>query len=425
MSGRTYLSIGDVLTLLRQEFPDVTISKIRFLESQGLVNPERTPSGYRKFYDHDVERLRWVLRQQREHFLPLKVIKDRLDDDLTGPEPTVGPSGGRSEVEAPGSAVTAHRVEAERPLAEPSHVDAGAATVVAAGATARAGGHVRVADRTEDPVLVGHRVQVGSGTAVTGVETTGGTTTGRPGERPTLPGMAGTSGSSANGPGTLTASLDPSHRAPVVDEPAGSLPADSPPAVAHAPAAAKGDGDAPPRSRARRTGSAPAGSAAAGESGVPAPAPARAPAPAPAEAAPPTSPVVPASVDLNGVSLSLGELAAASGLEPEVLAELQEYGLLRPMNVAGEEFFDEESLAVATLAAAFAQFGIEPRHLRLYKIAAEREAGFVEQIVLPLVRQRNPEARVRARETADELARLGQQLRGSLLRGSLRDLLNG
>ena len=80
------MSIGDVLTLLRQEFPDVTISKIRFLESQGLVNPERTPSGYRKFYEHDVERLRWVLRQQREHFLPLKVIKDRLDDEPGGPE---------------------------------------------------------------------------------------------------------------------------------------------------------------------------------------------------------------------------------------------------------------------------------------------------------------------------------------------------
>ncbi|MGH8995059.1 MAG: MerR family transcriptional regulator, partial [Acidimicrobiales bacterium] len=72
------MSIGDVLSLLRQEFPDITISKIRFLESQGLVNPERSPSGYRKFYEHDVERLRWVLRQQREHFLPLKVIRDRL-----------------------------------------------------------------------------------------------------------------------------------------------------------------------------------------------------------------------------------------------------------------------------------------------------------------------------------------------------------
>ena len=85
VSSRTYLSIGDVLTLLREEFPDVTISKIRFLESQGLVNPERSPSGYRKFFEHDVERLRWVLRQQREHFLPLKVIRDRLaDGDLRG-----------------------------------------------------------------------------------------------------------------------------------------------------------------------------------------------------------------------------------------------------------------------------------------------------------------------------------------------------
>ncbi len=80
MSERSHLSIGEVLSLLREEFPDVTISKIRFLESQGLVDPERTPSGYRKFYDHDVERLRWILRQQREHFLPLKVIRGRLTD---------------------------------------------------------------------------------------------------------------------------------------------------------------------------------------------------------------------------------------------------------------------------------------------------------------------------------------------------------
>ncbi len=93
MSSRTYLSIGDVLTLLREEFPDVTISKIRFLESQGLVNPERSPSGYRKFFDHDVERLRWVLRQQREHFLPLKVIRDRLADGELDEGPAEGPNG--------------------------------------------------------------------------------------------------------------------------------------------------------------------------------------------------------------------------------------------------------------------------------------------------------------------------------------------
>ena len=84
-TNATHLSIGEVLAELRDEFPDVTISKIRFLESQGLIDPERTPSGYRKFYDQDLVRLRWILHQQKEHFLPLKVIKERLEElDRTG-----------------------------------------------------------------------------------------------------------------------------------------------------------------------------------------------------------------------------------------------------------------------------------------------------------------------------------------------------
>src|SRR5687767_14155865 len=92
MADRSHLSIGEVLSLLQDEFPDVTISKIRFLESQGLLDPERTPSGYRKFYEADVRRLRWILTEQRDKFLRLKVIKDRLDDgidaELTAPEPS-------------------------------------------------------------------------------------------------------------------------------------------------------------------------------------------------------------------------------------------------------------------------------------------------------------------------------------------------
>jgi DNA-binding transcriptional MerR regulator len=80
MGEGAHLAIGEVLSQLQEEFPDVTISKIRFLESQGLIDPERTPSGYRKFYPADVERLRWILQEQRDSFLPLKVIKERLDD---------------------------------------------------------------------------------------------------------------------------------------------------------------------------------------------------------------------------------------------------------------------------------------------------------------------------------------------------------
>src|ERR671922_1473026 len=78
MPTRNYQSIGEVLVAVKTEFPDITISKIRFLESEGLIEPERTPSGYRKFYEEDLDRLKSILRMQRDEYLPLKVIKERL-----------------------------------------------------------------------------------------------------------------------------------------------------------------------------------------------------------------------------------------------------------------------------------------------------------------------------------------------------------
>lgn len=80
-------TIGAVVKMLTEEFPDITVSKVRFLESEGLVDPIRTPSGYRKFSDRDVDRLRYVLRAQRDHFLPLRVIADHLDAIDRGLEP--------------------------------------------------------------------------------------------------------------------------------------------------------------------------------------------------------------------------------------------------------------------------------------------------------------------------------------------------
>ncbi|AZM44664.1 MerR family transcriptional regulator [Streptomyces sp. WAC 06738] len=87
------LSIGGVLAVLREEFPEVTISKIRFLESEGLVEPQRSPGGYRKFGAADVERLARILRMQRDHYLPLKVIREQLDAD-----PVAGAGTGASAV---------------------------------------------------------------------------------------------------------------------------------------------------------------------------------------------------------------------------------------------------------------------------------------------------------------------------------------
>ena len=94
MSERRALSIGEVIGLLQEEFPDISISKLRFLESQGLVRPVRSSSGYRQYRAPDLERIRYVLRQQRDHFLPLKVIKAKLSAWERGEEPTVSPAAG-------------------------------------------------------------------------------------------------------------------------------------------------------------------------------------------------------------------------------------------------------------------------------------------------------------------------------------------
>ena len=467
MSARSYLSIGDVLTLLRQEFEDITISKIRFLESQGLVNPERTPSGYRKFYEHDVERLRWVLRQQREHFLPLKVIKDRLDDGSGAPD---AERKGAPDAERKG-APTAEPARAVGPEPDTAAVD-----------ESRAG----------DPVLVGHRLTAGSegrpsavgahpagdgplslvgeGSALPGIGSGG-----EFADEPPVPVRAGVGGPagrsspkparSAGSAGSAGSARRDPERAPVLEllddgASSGSVtsPGDGANGADEGPVAGKGAGTATSGSsgasgpvltgtgspRAGSTGPSPASAGPAGAGAkdpgsAPEPDPAARPAPPhrasksrgkaggrapsgsatsrPAAAGPPSG--------AGGTNLSAEELSAASGLDLTVVRELQEFGLLAPSTMAGVEYFDEEALAVAMVAAGFTRFGIEPRHLRLYKNAAEREAGFVEQVVLPLVRQRNPEARARAHETAEELALLGQQLRGSLLRTALGNLLNG
>ena len=299
MAERAHLSIGEVLALLQDDFPDVTISKIRFLESQGLLDPERTPSGYRKFYEGDIARLRWILRHQRDHFLPLKVMKDRLEDAAaTGLEVPPDEPAPAAPVETPSLF--------ETPIGDTSAIGDGQPTP-AAPATPPAD----VADLIEAP-------------------------------QPVEPPVAAT--------------------------------------------------------------------------------PARAARPAPTMPALPVRPPVnPLDAGPTGVSFTGEELAEASGLSLRDLSELSRYGLLVGYAVAGDTFYDGDALVVARTAAGFMRFGIEARHLRMYKVAAEREAGFMEQVVMPLLKQRNPRARQQATDNLGELASLGEQLRSALLRGALRD----
>lgn len=267
MAKRAHSSIGDVLNQLRDEFPDITISKIRFLESQGLVEPERTPSGYRKFYPADVERLRFILRQQREKFLPLKVIKEQLDE--------IDENGGFATAEGP-------------------------------------------PDRLLDIR-------------------------------------------------TVDALFEQTRRAAQVAE-------------ARSVAALVRDDE--------------------GAEDL--------------------------AISESGVILTRAELARAAGLTDEDLGLLEEYGLVTPSHTSRDRvLFDDDALAVARVCAGFMRHGIEPRHLRMYRAFAEREASLFEQVLLPYRRQRNPEAQARTTETLGELAGLGRRLRTALLRQTVRRSATG
>jgi DNA-binding transcriptional MerR regulator len=357
VTSRTYLSIGDVLTLLREEFPDVTISKIRFLESQGLVNPERSPSGYRKFFDHDVERLRWVLRQQREHFLPLKVIRDRLADGDLGDEVGAEQPNGKT-ARAP-QAVAVAGVAPGHAHEQPTKADEEAMARILADASRRAA-------KLPDEKQARPGLQV-----VTEVESSP-----RAAAEPAAPRDLATAAPRR----TAT-----ERRADATTTLGGRPPGPAtPPASPGSPGATnRANGTALPR-----------------EPDAPVP-----------------PPFVPPQVE---ASTRKGEAKS-----DEAVAGLKGFGLVESVTVAGIETYDEDALTVANLAAAFRAFGIEPRHLRLYRNAADRELGLIEQVVIPLLRQRNPESRQRAVEGADQLAALGQSMRATLLRQALRRHLGG
>jgi DNA-binding transcriptional MerR regulator len=230
------MNIGQVLDELRPDFPGVTIPKIRFLEDKGLIKPERTPSGYRKFSHDDVDRLRYVLRMQRDHYLPLKVIGEHLDAIDRGLEPP--------------------------PI---------------------------------DPVV------------------------------PTVPRVA--------------------------------LAADGLPSA---------------ESFTRR----------------------------------------------DSVRLSRRELVKIAEISEQLLDQLEQFGLVTPRPGTGH--YDTDDLVVATTARELAAYGFEPRHLRAFKTAADREIGLVEQVIAPQKRGRDAGAKARAQETVSEIAALSVRLHATLVKAGLR-----
>jgi len=230
------MNIGEVLDRLRPDFPGVTIPKIRFLEDKGLIKPERTPAGYRKFTIADVDRLRYILTMQRDHYLPLRIIGEHLDAIDRGLEPP--------------------------PI---------------------------------DSVV------------------------------PTVPKVA--------------------------------LAADGLPSA---------------ESFARS----------------------------------------------DHLRLSRKELLKIAGVDEELLDQLEQYGLIVPRTGTGH--YDTDALVIAQTARELAEFGFEPRHLRAFKTAADREVGLVEQVIAPHKRGRDAAAKARAEDTVSEIAALSVRLHATLVKSGLR-----
>ena len=321
MSDRPYLSIGEVLGLLLEEFPDITISKIRFLESQGLIDPERTPSGYRKFYDPDVERLRVILREQRENFLPLKVIRDRLESGAIEGEGATPPRGIRNVTVLPvgGDDSRETAVSRQHPSAQLRLAETPANGL----------------DRRASPEAL----------AATGAA-------------PTPPEAVAAPATSA---------------VPVAQPPTTEAPAAEPDAE---PDAEETDVTEPMNQ--------------------------------------PTATIDPHQ------TYTTAELCSIAGIDETQLAQIESFGLVAGRGTGAFALYTGGDVAVAVAAAGFLSRGVEGRHLRAWRQAADREAALFEQLILPQLRQRNPQARAQAVETLHELARLGGELRAALVGNALR-----
>ncbi len=375
---RKYLALGELLDVLRPEYPDLTVSKIRFLEQQGLLMPERTPSGYRKFYPGHVERLRWILEQQEGTYLPLREIKTRLqaaEAEGRFPELDVVDLGSEHHEEGNDSSeaeLAQYRSAPPAALGERRH-PAGLFRTLAAEIGEPAGPPPVEAKPTKPTLRVVARGRDAMHTPIT--------------DR-----IAKSKASPP--PESETSTTRPGER--LADRPAAKSPA--------APAPEGGTAMNDSSIDASRTSS----------SGTNA----RANAAEPTAASTASTP----STGLAGsnVTLTFNELVAQSGCSADDIRQLEQFGLIVARTVLGKTYYDENALTAALVAVKMSAFGVEARHLRLYRNAAERESDFFLQVVSPLIYRREDKARQQAAANLNELQQLGAKLREATLRQVLQ-----
>lgn len=378
MGNRGYRSIGETLDLIKEEFPEVTISKIRFLETQGLIAPERTTNGYRKFYDHDIERLSFVLRQQREQFLPLKVIKDRITEKEPGVF-VLDPSKGRF---AGGAKVKSSKFEKDI-FGDP---------LVAPAGNGQSKHKPKVEDKTL-PVYADQRPSPGRGGKVLSSEAGNAYRRGEPTADKRVVG-------------------DPSSRAKATKNP--NSPYQEVARIAATQTERNISGDRPPRLFALPTASSLAEKlddfkypSSSQES--------RGEAEDISDAD--------SGSDFPKSSFTSRDIAEQAGLTLVQVGELTTFGLLSPTTIRSQLIYCSADLELAILAREFARFGLEARHLKMYKLSADREASFLEQVIVPILANRSQKSRAKAESALTQLGEVGSQFRTLLLERAIEKII--
>ncbi len=437
-SGDTdYWSIGDVLALLHDDFPDVTISKIRFLESQGLIRPERTPSGYRRFKEQDLDRLRWVLVQQRDNYLPLKVIRDRLDEIGDGPLPDIDPEprpeqlqiGATSSVVAQAgiSASSANSLTLEASVdeiaieivpeleADPAHNETPAETEPLAETPAEPEPLDEAPAETEPapeaaieptPEPVAPSSLEADPTPAPSKTGNGATPANNGNAHAVQPNDEPTADSSADDGGTADSTTDDGGTADSSADDGGT--ADS---TAEQSTAAENEADAEsPPTAVGGASTDPTGESFAPEID---------------ETGPESGFEIGSGEKFQDfgpdVALTREELAEASGCSEELIEQLERYGLVVGRSMAATILYDSSALAVARMSAQFSHYGLDPRHLRLFERGAESEIELFAQVVTPMIRRGDAETVRRAGNTLNDLVELAASLRAVLVRQQIRD----
>jgi DNA-binding transcriptional MerR regulator len=415
-----YLALGELLDLLRPDFPDLTVSKIRFLEQQGLLSPERTPSGYRKFFPSHAARLRWILVQQEGTYLPLREIKSRLSsaeaeglfaaDDLLSPVPTervalVTPllrEGSRRS----GSGVAAGRTGSDDDTENDDENDD--RNDGQAGDGSLRGAPVAALGERRHPAGLARR----AATAFASMNGPEGSEA-HPSSRPSASTIARAEAAAAAALG----SPDSSYRDGRASDSA------SPSTSSVTPSAGPLSSDA--QSQSQSDDPARRGNLRSVPAGVDLENPIGTADSAKGQTIGAEGNVLPLRPEIPGLASSksrftFAELAVAANMTPDELRQIEQYGLIVGRPVAGTVYFDDDALAAAQLAKSFQAFGVEPRHLRIFRTAVDREADFYAQVVSPLVYRREERSRQQALANLAELHQLGARLRDVTLRQVLR-----